>query len=499
MKMSLFIIFPIHLYENIDLIIKTKPDMIYIVEEITYFTKFPFHKTKLCYHRATMKFYQDYLISNGLKCKYFNYNDNSWKKNIKSKSLNVYDPIDHNLRSKIYSLNKSTIIHDSLSFPEKLEELYEYHQNHTNGKKYFHDASFYKWQRKRLELLVVNDKPIGNKWSFDKDNRKPFNKSYEEPKVLKWSNEYWDDAIKYVNKNFPDNFGTIQETSLFPLTFEQNKKHLTHFIKYKLKTFGTFEDAVSSDILFGSHSLLSTSLNVGLITPTYIVKKIINWYNLSKEHLQQVEAFIRQVIGWRSFVRFVYEFHGLEMYEENLLLHKNDLPESWLIENPDSGFDFINELIIKTWNYGYLHHIERLMYMGNLALLLKISPKEIYKWFMICFCDSYEWVMIPNVMGMSQYSLKSISMMTRPYFSSSAYIKRMSDLKSNNIIINKIEYKWDDVWNALYYNFISSNKKILKSIYATALQVKNLEKLSDNTRKDMFKLAKIFINNYVLK
>jgi len=496
--MILFIIFPIHLYENIDLIKNINPNYIYIIEEKTYFTKFKFHKIKLCYHHATMKYYQDYLVNNEFKCQYFNYDDVSWIKNFKSSTVYMYDPIDHDLRSKLLLLNKKLSIRDSLSFCEKIEELYEYQQSFTNQKKYFHDASFYRWQRRRLNILIDSqDKPIGKKWSFDKDNRKPFNKSYEEPKILKWSNEYWNNAIKYINKNFPNNFGEIDDHSLFPLTFEQNKKHLTQFIKYKLKTFGTFEDAVSSDINFGSHSLLSTSLNVGLITPEYIIKIIIKWYNKNNSYLAQVEAFIRQVIGWRSYMRFIYEFHGLEMYKENLLLHKNILPKSWLTSNPDSGFDFINELIIKTWNYGYLHHIERLMYIGNFSLLLELDPKEIYKWFMICFSDSYEWVMIPNVMGMSQYSLKSISMMTRPYFSSSAYIKRMSNLKSENIIIDNKEYKWEEVWNALYYNFISSNKDLLKSIYATALQVKNLDKLENNTRKNMISLAKKFISNYI--
>jgi deoxyribodipyrimidine photolyase-related protein len=497
--MIIFIIFPIHLYENIDLIKQINPNYIYLIEEETYFTKYAFHKAKLCYHRATMKFYQNYLTSFNLKCKYFDFNNDTWINLIKSKNVFMYDPIDHSLRSKIFSINKNTQMENSQSFMETLEELNEYRETHTNGKKYFHDASFYKWQRKRLNILIdSNGKPTNNKWSFDKDNRKPFVDSYVIPKILFWSNNYWIDAKKYINTNFPKNFGLIQDKCIFPLTFEQNKKHLSHFIKYKLKNFGTFEDAASSSILFGSHSLLSTSLNVGLITPDYIINTIIKWYHKQQNnYIQQVEAFVRQVIGWRSYVRFIYEFHGPEMFKENLLSNNKKLPKSWLTLTPNTGFDFIDELIIKTWDYGYLHHIERLMYIGNFSLLIGIAPKEIYKWFMICFMDSYEWVMVPNVFGMSQFSIESISMMTRPYFSSSAYIKRMSDFKSQDIIFKNINYKWEEMWNALYYNFIANNVQLLGSIYATALQVKNYNKLSKENKKNIIMLANKYNKVYI--
>ena len=497
--MLIFIIFPIHLYENIDLIKQINPDYIYLIEEDTYFTKYPFHKAKLCYHRATMKFYQDYLTKLNFKCRYFNYNNDTWIKLIKSNNIFMYDPIDHNLRSKIFSINKNTQMENSQSFMETLEELYEYRETHTNKKKYFHDASFYKWQRKRLNILIdSNGKPTNNKWSFDKDNRQPFTDNYVTPKILFWTNKYWIDAKKYINTNFPKNFGLIQDQCIFPLTFEQNKTHLKHFIKYKLKNFGTFEDATSSSILFGSHSLLSTSLNVGLITPDYIINTIIKWYHKQQNnYIQQVEAFIRQIIGWRSYVRFIYEFHGPEMFNENLLSNGTKLPKSWLTLTPNTGFDFIDELIIKTWDYGYLHHIERLMYIGNLSLLIELAPKEIYKWFMICFMDSYEWVMIPNVFGMSQFSIESISMMTRPYFSSSAYIKKMSDFTSQDIIFKNVNYKWEEIWNALYYNFIANNSKLLGSIYATALQVKNFNKLTKENKKNIHMLANNYIKHYI--
>lgn len=500
--MKNFIIFPVHLFENIQLIKSIDPDCIYLIEEDKYFTNFPFHKSKLAYHRATMKFYFDYLVSQGFKCKYINSTNSKKYSWVKSEhELYSYDPIDHEVRNLLYKLNPNIIVIDPPSFLESIEDLYIYQQVHTNSSKYFHDASFYKWQRKRLGVLVdSNEKPEGGQWSFDKLNRKPFDSKYKPIKPSKWSNKYWEEASSYINSTFPDNFGTILDYCLFPLTFEQNKSHLKHFISNSLKTFGTYEDAVSSEIISGSHSLLSVSLNVGLITPKYILDQVIKFHKSNKnKYIQQVEAFVRQLIGWRSYVRFVYEFHGEQMINENLLAHKGKIPSSWYTQNPNTGFDFIDGLVSKAWTYGYLHHIERLMYISNLCLLMQINPIQVYKWFMVCFLDSYEWVMVPNIMGMGQYSLQTIQMMTRPYFSSSAYIKRMSDFDSKDIKLGSEEYSWEEVWNGLYYNFVSTHSELLGSIYSTAIQVKNLNKLDSQRKKQIKQIAKLYINTYGYK
>jgi deoxyribodipyrimidine photolyase-related protein len=503
--MKYFIIYPVHLFENIKLIDSINPNLIYLIEDDKYFNLYSFHKSKLAYHRATMEFYKDYLVSKGFNCKYINSTRKDKYSWIKPNDLIwSYDPIDHGLRNLLYDLKcKQIILIDPPSFMESLTDLYIYQQTNTNGHKYFHDASFYKWQRKRLEILVNSKgKPDGSSWSFDKLNRNPFDSDYVEPKIKKWTNQYWTKARNYINKTFPSNFGDINDYCLFPLTFKQNRSHLKRFISINLKNFGTFEDAVSSDVIGGSHSLLSTSMNVGLITPEYIVTQIMNFYykqpnNIKVKLIQQVEAFIRQVIGWRSYVRFIYEFHGQDIMKENLLSHKNSIPSSWFTSNPNTGFDFIDGLIHKAWNWGYLHHIERLMYIGNLLLLTQVKPLEVYEWFMVCFLDSYEWVMIPNVMGMSQYSIQSIQMMTRPYFSSSAYIKRMSDFDSKSIkLLDGAEYPWEKVWNGLYYNFIHTHSDLLKSIYSTAIQVKNLNKLTINGRKEIIRIANLYTKTY---
>ena len=220
-------------------------------------------------------------------------------------------------------------------------------------------------------------------------------------------------------------------------------------------------------------------LNIGLITPKDIINEVIKYYDKNKNELVNIEAFIRQLIGWRSYVRFIYHYHGNEMLKMNKLNHTNNLPKSWYNEN--NNLDIINDMIIKVNKYAYLHHIERLMIMGNYALINQINPLQIYDWFMICFIDSYEWVMVPNVFGMSQYALTDISMMTRPYLSSSNYIKKMSDYKKTN---------WFDKWDSLYWYFIYKHKNILNKIYSTTMQVKILMKMTKEKSEYYFNNAK---------
>jgi deoxyribodipyrimidine photolyase-related protein len=182
-------------------------------------------------------------------------------------------------------------------------------------------------------------------------------------------------------------------------------------------------------------------------------------------------------------MRFIYHFHGSNIINENLFkLNKNKLPKSWY--NHTTNIGIIDDMIEKVEKYAYLHHIERLMIMGNFALLSQIKPRDIYDWFMICFIDAYEWVMVPNVYGMSQYSITSISMMSRPYISSSNYINKMSDYKKES---------WFNNWDSLYWNFIYNNKEILKKIYGVSFQVRILEKMNKQKLAKYIMIAKKYL------
>ena len=484
--MKTFIIFPTQLFEDNPYL--KDMDIIYLLEDPFYFTDKPFHKQKLVFHRASMKYYYNLIQKKYKNVKYVTFDKINYKDIFSNASeIHVYDPIDKPVLKKLETKKLITYIYDTPAFLETRQELEDYRNKYTNKKKYLHDT-FYKWQRRRLNILMDkdnNDKPILNKWSFDKENRNPYDKNYKEIKITTYENEYINEAKKYVNKHFPENFGLIDEF-YYPITHEETKKHLKIFIKKKLETFGKYQDGISNKVVFGSHSVLSPMLNIGLITPKKVIIEIIKYYKKNNNNIVTVEAFIRQVIGWRSYVRFIYHYHGSEMLKMNNLKHKIKLDETWY--TGETKINIIDDMIIKAKKYAYLHHIERLMIMGNFGLLNQIDPLELYDWFMICFIDSFEWVMVPNVFGMSQYALKEtdIIMMTRPYICSSNYIKKMSNYKNSN---------WFEIWDSLYWNFINKHKNILSKIYSTALQVKLLTNMTKDKLKNYLNIAKKILNS----
>jgi deoxyribodipyrimidine photolyase-related protein len=465
--MKIFLILPIHLFEFNEYL--KSMDKIYIIEDPFYFINNQ-HKQKLILHRSSMKYYYNKISKIYKNVSYIEYDKINYDF-LLNNDVFMFDPIDKPIIKKLekYKIN----IIETPAFIETKKELDDYRNKYTNKKNYYHDRSFYKWMRYKLKLLIDSSgKPIGGKWSYDSENRNPFDKNYKEDKITTYSNIYITEAVEYVNKHFKYNFGNT-DNFYYPITHEETREHLRKFIKIKLNTFGKYQDAISKKVVFGSHSVLSPMLNIGLITPQIIINEVMNFYD--DKNLINIEAFIRQLIGWRSYTRFMYIYHGDEMMKMNKFNHKNKVPKSWY--NPTKNDGIINDMILKVQEYAYLHHIERLMIMGNISLLLRIDPNEIYKWFMICFIDSYEWVMVPNVYGMSQYSLTSISMMTRPYISSSNYIKKMSDYKAD---------KNYSAWDALYWYFIYSNIETLDKIYAFKAQT-NLIKKMDKKK----------LNNYI--
>jgi deoxyribodipyrimidine photolyase-related protein len=290
--------------------------------------------------------------------------DNNYFKNS---IIHIYDPVDKPMIEKYKKLSQKIVIYDTPLFLETRQDLEEYRNKNTNKKNYYHD-NFYKWQRKRLNILIENrEQPIGGKWSFDKENRNAYDKNYKEDKIITYSNKYIEEAKSYIKNNFNNNFGLV-EYIYYPITHEDARIHLKNFIKKRLETFGKYQDGISKNVIFGSHSILSPLLNIGLITPDIIIDEVLYYYNTNNKSLVSVEAFIRQLIGWRSYVRFIYIYHGSEMKTMNRLNHKKKLPKSWY--NEGTKIRIVDDMIIKVKKYGYLHHIERLMIMGNIGLLL---------------------------------------------------------------------------------------------------------------------------------
>lgn len=491
--MSISIILPNQLFKNNPIIFLAKD--IIIIEEPTYFTKFNYHKMKLILHKASMDWYYDY-IKNKYKnhnIKYINFYNLDYKEIFKKyKIINIYDPIDHKLLKKYKSLsityNVQLNIFDNPLFIENINDLNEYHKN----KNTHIQTNFYIWQRKRLNILLnKNNTPLFDKWSFDALNRKQFDINYNEPIIKINEDKYIIQAKLYINEYFNNNPGLI-DNFIYPINFKQANKLFNNFIKHKLNTFGIFQDAISTEINFGSHSLLSSSINIGLIDIKFILNKILKIFNkLSLENKKKLinnyEGFIRQIIGWRSYIRYIYIYYGNKLINENFFNSTNNLNKDiWFKNTKTTNIPIIDHMINKVIKYSYLHHIERLMIVGNFFLLTNIKPKHVYNWFMCLFIDSYEYIMVANIV-MSQYNTTSIKITSRPYLASSNYILKMSNLKKDS---------WCEIFDSLYYNFINKNQNKLIKIYFVITSVVYWRNKNDNEKSKILKIAKNYLKNY---
>ena len=506
MLKNIFILFPIHLFQNIDIL---KNKIVYLIEEPRYFTDFKYHKLKLAYHRASMKSYYDYLHSNNISVTYIEHNTNInklykdlYKKihsisntNKLSNTIETYSIGDNILQKKLLKSIPILNIIPTLNFLVNEELIKNNLSVFYKNKKYNHQE-FYKWQRIRLNILVTKDnKPIGGKWSFDEENRKKMPSSTKVPSIIKteqiskhMKNKYITEAIQYTNKYFPKNYGSL-DNFIYPIDHSSAQLWLKEFLYNRLLNFGIYEDAVNTNYPFLFHSVLSPMMNIGLLTDKEVINETLDFYKNNKNNIpiNSMEGFIRQIIGWRNYVYTVYLNVGDKLKKSNALKNKNKITPSFYkkLWTGTTEIKPIDDIINKIVNYSYAHHIERLMYLGNYLLLCMINPNHIYKMFMEWTIDAYEWVMVPNVYGMSQYADGGI-MMTRPYFASSNYILKMSNYKKG---------EWCNIFDILYYYFIYKNQSLLKKNYSTAIQVHYWNKKSEKEKKEIIYKAKKYICN----
>lgn len=478
--MDIFILFPIHLFSNIDNLLEKK---VYIIEECRFFTDFNYHKLKLAYHRATLKSYFDYLVSKKINVSYIEFHED-YKKivNNSTKNIYTYECGDKILEKKVKKIFPTISFLDTHNFLVNLPLIHENINKFYNGKKYNHQ-SFYKWQRIRLKILVNNnDEPIGGKWSFDEENRKKIKNDVIIPKMMKIKdNFYIEEAKTYIEKHFFKNYGSL-DYFIYPIDHDSAKKWLHYFLKDKFHNFGVYEDAETMRDPFLFHSVLTPMMNIGLLTDKEVIEITLKYEN--KVPISSFEGFIRQIIGWRNYVYTLYLLEYDTMIKSNFFNHHNKLNYG-VMWNGKTNLLPIDNIIEKIVKYGYAHHIERLMYLGNYMLITMIDPKDVYRIFMEWTIDAYEWVMIPNVYGMSQFGDGGL-MMTRPYLSSSNYILKMSDYKKGN---------WCGLYDALYYNFINTHQDYLGSNYATSRQVAFWKKKTKNEKKKILNIAKKYLES----
>ena len=389
-------------------------------------------------------------------------------------SLTTYEPEDDWLdrRLKKTCLEAGiplTYIHHP-GFINTTNELDAYFKD----RKRFFQTDFYVAQRKqRVILLDTDGGAAGGKWSFDTDNRKPWPKGRIAPELpTQKSDSIWTSAAAEIEREFPDNPGLIPTTSPYPTKHDTASAWLHIFMEERLQDFGPFEDAITMKHGSLHHSVITPMLNSGLLRPEQVLDEVIS-YSAKNEKiaLASQEGFIRQILGWREFIRAVYRYKGRSERTKNFWNFERKIPASFWTGS--TGILPIDHEIKNLQSTAYSHHIIRLMVLGNFMLLCEFDPDEVYHWFMSMYIDAYDWVMVPNVYGMSQFADGGL-MSTKPYISGSNYLLKMSDYGKG---------PWCEIWDGLFWSFMDKQRNFFLGNPRLGMLIKTFDKMDASKRE----------------
>ena len=399
------------------------------------------------------------------------------------KSINIYDPEDNWLEKRIIKgCSKNNIkvnVYENQLFITKKIELDSFFRA---DKKKFFQTSFYKSQRLKFNILMEEGKPEGGKWTYDDMNREKYPKDKIPPNInYMVANDDYESAKCYIEKNFNLNPGKLNKDKIYPYDFSSADSWFEAFLIERYDEFGPYEDAVVKEKSVLNHSVLSPIINSGLLNPKLIMEKSVKFYNDNDIRLNSCEGFIRQIIGWREFIRGVYIAKGSEERTKNFWGFKRKIPKSFY--DGTTGIEPLDDTIKKINNSAYANHIERLMIVGNFMLLCEFDPDDVYKWFMELFIDSYDWVMVPNVYGMSQFADGGL-MSTKPYISGSSYVLKMSNYKKG---------EWCPIWDSLFWNFINNQR----DFFITNPRMRMLVSTYDKMNPEKKETINVTSNNFL--
>ena len=440
----------------------------WLVEDELFFKQLPFHRKKLAFHRASMNYYADLLRSNGKQVHYVPHDNADLTVVLKAvkqecQTVHIVDPTDFLLEKRIRRLAAQCALNiqwyenpSFLNSKELNQELLP-----ANAKRFLM-ADFYKKQRQRLGVLLAPDgQPIGGRWSFDTENRKALPKGLALPAFPTYTNVWSTEAEAQIKQEFPENSGD-PDLANYPTTHAQAKDALAYFVAHNLALFGPYQDAFSAQSSYVFHSNLSTVINAGLLLPQEVITAVTDAYAKGKVEIESAEGFLRQVIGWREFIRAVYENAGVKQRTTNAMHHERPLDWAQIGSLP-----FMQGTQQKLEQHAYAHHIERLMLLGNFFFLSEFHPDDVYRFFMTHFMDAYDWVMVPNVYGMSQYADGGL-MTTKPYFSGSNYLKKQGF---------KTDADGAALFDALFWHFVDKHQERLRKNLRTVQMVANWNRM----------------------
>ncbi|MEM6835462.1 MAG: cryptochrome/photolyase family protein [Cyanobacteria bacterium P01_C01_bin.120] len=465
---------------------------VFMAEDYSLCTHYRYHKHKLILFLAAMRSYADALAAAGAQVTYHRLTEATVDQTYEQKlevfltehqvgTLTAFEVEDKFFESRLTDLCAALDVElELLPSPMFFVSREEFSDYLAASKKPFM-KTFYEQLRKSRDILMTEDgSPVGGKYSLDAANRKKLPKQLEPPKLEALNHPaHVSDVAELVDALFADHPGDSAAFWL-PTTREQSLAWLERFLKQRFQHFGTYEDAITSrsDIVY--HSVLSPMLNMGLVTPTEVIDHAMAFAENHNIPLNSLEGFVRQIIGWREFMRGIYRHYSDRQETENFFDHQRQLKPCWY--DASTGIPPLDDAIQKAVRLGYNHHIERLMIVGNIMLMCAVHPRAVHRWFMEMYVDSSDWVMGPNVYGMGQFSDGGI-FATKPYICGSNYLLKMSDYKKG---------PWCDAIDGLYWQFIDAHRPFFKQNYRMSAIISNLDRMSAEKKTRIYGAADEF-------
>lgn len=479
-------------------------DLIVMIEAWEEFSYPRHHKQKIVLIISAMRHFAAILLEKGFRLKYFHLNDHGESgslleelykavKEHQAERLVVTEPGEYRLWEDMLSWESKLGVKVEIRVDDYFLCSKEQFADWARGRKSLRMENFYRMMRRRSGFLIDGSKPAGGKWNYDYQNRKISPRGIRFTDPLRFSPDGLTlDVIRMVENIFGDHFGT---TSYFnwAVTREDALKALAHFVENNLLFFGDYQDIMRTGHAYIFHAVLSPYINLGLLKPVEVCQAVEKAYRSGLVPINCAEGFLRQVLGWREYVRGVYWLKMPGYRESNYLNAQRPLPEFFWTGETD--LKCMAEVIGETYRNAYAHHIQRLMITGNFALLAGLRPAEVEEWYLIVYADAFEWVELPNTHGMALYADGGL-LASKPYAASAAYINRMSDYCKHCF------YRPEEKtglkacpFNYLYWNFLIKNKALLKTNPRMSLVYQMLDRMPEDQRLRIQKDAGLFLES----
>ncbi|WP_019506534.1 cryptochrome/photolyase family protein [Pleurocapsa sp. PCC 7319] len=467
------------------------------IESSEYVKQHPYHRQKLVLVWSAMRHFAAELEADNWKVTYKIAADfatplQDWLATNNITELQITTPCDRPFHNLIQSLD----LNCEIKFLADNHFLWSKEEFITwaNSRKRLLMEDFYREGRKRFNILMDGKKPLGGKWNYDKDNRKPPKKNLSTPSPLTFEPDaITQEVIDWIKQEKFSDYGRIEPFN-WAVTRQQAQQVLTYFVQECLPQFGTYQDAMVTGEYTMWHSLISPYLNLGLLEPREIIDAVETAYYQRELPLNSVEGFIRQVMGWREYMHGIYHFQDENYSQSNWFEHHQPLPE-FFGDASKTDMNCLHQTLTQVEETAYGHHIQRLMVLGNFALIAGISPQEIENWFHSAFIDAYDWVMQTNVIGMGQFADGGV-LASKPYAASANYINKMSDY-CGNCHYNKSDRTGDRAcpFNFFYWDFLHRHHERLKSLGRMNLVLSHLKRISENEFGEISSLARKWWKN----